>query len=1137
MMHRAVTGPTRVAALVALATLGGGTGAPAPGAAPDALERGFLDPPASARPRVWWHWMNGNVTREGITADLEWMKRVGIGGVQMFDASIGNVLEGQWTTPQFVQKRIVYHTPEWKEMLRHAAAECDRLGLEMTMHTSGGWSETGGPWVRPEQAMKKLVWSETRVDGPRRFSAVLAAPPSVNGNFQDLPFRPMFGEALPQAPGAPVDPTHYGDSAVVAYRVREGQPRMSDEAPKVTASGGPIRGAVLFDGDLVKTAALPRPEGGAPAWIQFEFARPFTARAITIAMGSRAMPRGSVQASEDGTRFATLAALPGPSHFPLPVRTYAFPETAARFYRVEFTAPVRGQFDDFFGAPPVRQYDVAEVELHAEPRLNRWHEKAGFAAVLDPASMPTPGVSPVAAITRADVVDLTAKMGPDGRLDWDVPGGQWVVLRMGYSLTSQKNGPAPVEATGYEVDKLSRKHVASYYDAYLAPISEAMGPLLGKSLQYLLVDSWEAGMQNWSEEILAEFATRRGYDPKPYLPVLTGRVVDSSDVSERFLWDFRRTIADVLADYHYAMPAELLRKRGLKLYGEAAGANSPMLQDALQNKARVDIPMGEFWTLLPGQGHRPEHVTDIREAASAAHVYGKPLVAAESFTSFVPGWNDAPSRLKWLGDYYMSLGVNRFVIHTSVHQPFLDRRPGMTLGPFGQHYTRHNTWAEQSRGWIADLTRSSYLLQQGLFVGDLAYYYGEGAPASVYVGDKTTPSPEPPAGYAYDYVNTEALLTRFTVKDGRLVLPDGMSYRVLVLPDGLHRLTAPAARKIRELVAGGAIVAGPRPQGSPSLVGFPTSDREVRSIGNEVWGDCDGRTVTEHAYGQGKVYCGRPLAEVLAAAKTPPDVEYSRPHVDTTLAWIHRQVGDTQVYFVANQKDWPEELDVRFRVDGKAAELWHPETAEVSPAAYTIEAGRTTVPLSLGPHEAVFVVFREAATTPTRVRPRAVSTELATVTGPWTVSFPPNQGAPAQIRLDDLASWTTNADEGVKYFSGTATYAKTLEASPAWFRPGAKLGLDLGTVKDIAEVSVNGQPAVLVWRPPYRADVSGALRPGPNRIEIKVTNLWANRMIGDQGLPEEKRYTFSMFKPYKKDSPLLESGLLGPVKLTSTELR
>jgi hypothetical protein len=1073
--------------------------------------------------------MNGNVTREGITLDLEWMRRVGIGGVQNFDANIGNIRAGEQGMPQHVEKRIVYHSPEWKELLRHAAAECDRLGLEMTMHSSGGWSETGGPWVKPEEAMKKLVWTETRVTGPKRFSGTLAPPPSVNGPFQDLPYRRPFRPPSPPEPGPP-DPTHYGDSAVVAFREPVGEGSMAQARPKVTRSGGDFDTALLFDGDLVRTVALPLPEGGAPAFLQYEFAEPFPSRAVTIAASGAGMPTGSLQASDDGRAFRTLVSLPGPSGRSLPVRTYAFPETRARFYRAVFTEVPRARFAAL-GPPPPPKVEVAEVLLSPGARVNRWEEKAGFGLLLEYDSVGTPPVPPTAAIPRTEVVDLTSRMGKDGRLEWDVPEGRWVVLRMGYSLTGAKNNPAPREATGYEVDKLNPAHVESYLAGYLDPIAEAMGPLFGKSLRYLLIDSWEAGLQNWTEAMLEEFARRRGYDAKPYLPVLTGRVVDSADVSERFLWDFRRTIADMLAEYHYAKPAELLRRRGLKLYAEAAGTGSPMLQDALQNKGLVDIPMGEFWTLLPGEGHRASHVTDVREAASAAHIYGKPLVATESFTSFVPGWNDTPSSLKWLGDHFMAMGVNLFVIHTSVHQPFVDRAPGFTLGPFGQHYSRHNTWAEQSKAWISYLTRASYLLQQGLFVGDIAYYYGEGAPATVYKGPQTTPAPAPPEGHAYDYLDTEVLLTRMSVKEGRLTLPDGMSYRVLVLPDGLERLTPPVMRKLRDLVAAGATVVGPKPQGSPSLVGYPGSDDEVRALANEVWGACDGRTITEHAYGKGKVHCGRPLAEVLAALATPPDVEYTRPTFDTTLDFLHRRLGDIDVYFIANQKDRREDVSVRFRVAGRAAELWQPETGEIGPAAYSIADGRTTVPLSLGPHESVFVVFREAATTPSRVVPRPVSTEVATIEGPWDVSFPSDRGAPPKVRLDRLDSWTTHAEAGVRHFSGTATYTKDVEASRDWFRPGARLVLDLGRVKEIAEVKVNGRPAGIAWRRPFRVDVTGSLRPGANRIEVQVTNLWVNRLVGDEQPRVEKRYTFSTFKPYTKDSPLVESGLLGPVTL------
>jgi hypothetical protein len=522
---------------------------------------------------------------------------------------------------------------------------------------------------------------------------------------------------------------------------------------------------------------------------------------------------------------------------------------------------------------------------------------------------------------------------------------------------------------------------------------------------------------------------------------------------------------------------------------------------------------------------------DVREAASAAHIYGKPLVACESFTSFVPGWNDSPSSLKWLGDHFMAMGVNRFVIHTSVHQPFADRAPGFTLGPFGQHYSRHNTWAEPSSAWISYLTRASYLLQQGLFVGDIAYFYGEGAPATVYQGPQTIPAPSPPEGYAYDYVNTEVLLTRMSVKEGRLTLPDGMSYRVLVLLDHVDRLTPPVLLKLRDLVAAGATVVGPKPLGSPSLVGYPASDEEIRALANEVWGACDGRTITEHAYGKGKVHCGRPLAEVLTALGTPPDVEYTQPSFDTTLDWIHRRLPDIDVYFVANQKDRAEDLSVRFRVAGRAAELWHPETGETSPAAYSIADGRTTVPLTLGPYESVFVVFREKTSAPSRVLPRPVSTKVATVEGPWDLSFPSDRGAPPRVRLDRLVSWTTHSEAGVRYFSGTATYTKDVEAAKDWFRPGARLVLDLGRVKEIAEVKVNGRPAGIAWRAPFQVDVTGSLKAGANRIEIQVTNLWVNRLVGDEQPKAEKRYTFSTFKPYTKDSPLVESGLLGPVTL------
>jgi hypothetical protein len=397
--------------------------------------------------------------------------------------------------------------------------------------------------------------------------------------------------------------------------------------------------------------------------------------------------------------------------------------------------------------------------------------------------------------------------------------------------------------------------------------------------------------------------------------------------------------------------------------------------------------------------------------------------------------------------------------------------------------------------------------------------------------------PEPPAGYNYDYVNTEVLLSRMSEKEGRLVLPDGMSYRVLVLPEDVDRLTVPVLRKIRDLVAAGATIVAPKPGNPPSLTGYPASDDEARAIANDVWGAVDGKSITRHEYGKGRVYWGPSVAEVLTAENVAPDFEHNRPQIDTTLVWIHRRLADGDVYFVANQKDRAEDVLARFRVDGKEAELWHPDTGEIEPASYTIENGRTTVPLHLDPNGSVFVVLRRPAAAPTRALPRAASTVLATLSGPWSVAFPPNWGAPAQIRLDDLTSWTASADPGVEYFSGTATYTKDVQVPPAWLRAGSRVVMDLGRVKEIAEVSVNGKPLGTLWKPPFQADVTGALRPGGNHLEIKITNLWPNRMIGDQQPSAAKRYTFTDYKPYTKDSPLLESGLLGPVTLSSVVRR
>lgn len=1088
--------------------------AQAPG---DALERGFRNPPDSARPRVWWHWMNGNITKEGIRLDLEWMKRVGIGGFQNFDAALN--------TPQVVEKRLVFMTPEWKEAFRYAATLADELKLEMAIAASPGWSESGGPWVPPAQAMKKFVWSETAVEGGKPFKGVLPKPPGVTGPFQNIPFRARgFGQSA--APAAP-PPQHYADSAVVAYRIPDGEALPSELRPKVTSSGGRFDYAALVDGDLDTPTPLPMAPVGQKAWIDFEFERPQTIRALTLVLqsaGGRGFGRQpsdsgqELEASADGANYRPVAKLPAGG---AAAHTISFAPVTARHFRVTFLTPQPpqpGAFGGFGGFRPPQQqathHQITELVLHPGARVHRVEEKAGFATLPELYSPATPPVEPAGAIGKSSVVDLTSKMRPDGTLEWTPPPGRWVVLRLGYSLLGITNHPASPEATGLEVDKLSRKSVRAYIDHYLDQYKDTVGPLMGKrGLQYVIIDSWEAGTQNWTDDMLAEFTRRRGYDPRPWLPVLTGRVVESAAASDRFLWDFRKTIGELTAECHYDEIGAALRARGMGRYTESHESGRAFIGDGMDVKKNADVPMSAMWTPRPGM--TPERYdADIRESASVAHIYGQNIAAAESLTAGSGAWSFSPETLKPTADREMAMGLNRFVIHTSVHQPVNDKIPGLSLGPFGQWFTRHETWAEVARPWIDYLARSSYMLQQGRFSADIAWYYGEDSNVTALFSEKP---PAVPAGYNFDYVSADALLTRLKAEKGRIVTPSGMSYRLLVLDPHSRHMSLPVLRKIRELVSAGALVAGPKPLTTPSLA---DDEAEFRRIADELWDS-------------GKVDSRRTPGEALAAAGVEPDFTYSKPKPDTELMFVHRSLDGGEIYWVNNRKDRAEEVEATFRVRGKEAEFWYPETGRIAPAPYRIAGSRTTVPLHLDPHEAIFVVFRKPAAQPSREIPRPAETLLTALEGSWTVGFQPDRGAPASITLERLSSWTESSDEGVKYFSGTAAYTKTIEAQASWFKPGARIWLDLGGVKNIAEVAVNGKPLGIVWKAPFRVDVTEALKPGANRLQVKVTNLWVNRLIGDQQPGAARKYTYTSQQFYRADSPLLPSGLLGPVRLVA----
>ena len=1123
---------TSVAAIATVAALAAATlvsaqsanvsAQPAPASsARDPLAQGFLAPPDSAKPRTWWHWTNGNVTETGITKDLEWMKRVGIGGFQLVDVASGN--------GQVVEPKIDFGTPEWYHAVLHSAQLAKQLDLEMSIFSCAGWSEAGGPWVTQQMAMKKLVWSETDVAGPVQFAEKLAEPPSNEGPVRDS-----------GAGANAIAPHFYADSAVVAYRTPADDTPMASLHPKATSSGGPIDDKALLDDSLQTAVAIEAPKDGGPAWLQYEFDQPFTARALSLGVRGR-IPVGKVLASDDGVHFRTVLDMPGPQGYHgASIRTFAFPAVTAKFFRIEFDRVGLSPAEVIHGEaaePPAPYpgaanvgYGITEAIFYSDARVNRWEDKGAFGSLMDRYDVvPTPAAPTAAEIARGDIVDLTGKMDKDGTLHWDVPAGRWIILRMGYSLTGAKNRPSVPAGSGYEVDKLSSKYVQQYFAGYMDPMKAHLGGLIGSTVQYMTMDSWEAGMQNWTDEMIAQFQRRRGYDPTPYLPVLAGRVVENADVSDRFLWDFRRTLADLYAgDFYGTMDSEL-HKLGMKAYSEASGVALEIPEDTLLNKSHIDIPMAEFWV----HALHPEsmYYVDVRGAASTAHLYGKPLVATETFTG---GGYESPYTFKKIADYWFAQGVNRLVFHTSAEQP-LDTKPGNTM--VGSHINRNITWAELAKPFMTYVARVSYLLQQGDPVADLAYLLPEGAPSTMpFWGDGLQPAP--PAGYDYDVVNTDVLLNRTSVAaDGRIhvegsaAMPNGMSYRVLVLPP-TRQMTPEVAQKLHDLVAAGATIVGPRPTSSPSLLHYPDADAQVQSLAIDLWGDMDGVTLNQHAFGKGMTYWGITLDEVLTRLNTPRDFA-SSGSLERPPAWIHRHTPDSDIYFVANQDDAPIHIDARFRVTGKDVQIWRPmegamtddrpgDTAGyntvtqvsdrsgnrqpgIEPAVYVAGSGLTTVPLDLAERESVFVVFHNAAPAPARSASSPVETKLATLSGPWTLTFPAHWGAPPSIRMPKLTSWTDSSDPGVKYFSGTATYSKTVQAPASWFRPGQHIWIDLGTVRDIAVVKLNGRSAGLVWAPPYRLDVTGALKPGANKLEIEVTNEWTNRQIGDRLLPVNER--------------------------------
>ena len=1095
------------------------------------VEQAFLNPGESAKPWVYWYWMNANVTLDGITRDLEAMAEVGIGGAYLMP--IGH--EDEYTAVDLPVNPL---SEIWWEMVIHATKEADRLGMRLAMNACDGWSLAGGPWITPEMSMQELVMTEQTIVGGKPFEGKLAQPTTRENYYRDIAVL-----AFPAA----------DDYGVTSTQLK----------PRATTNIEGLNPQVLVTGasGLVNLSSA--------GWIQYEFEKPFTCRSITIWPDIRTvyqLQRAELLVSDDGKDFRSLGRLT-PSEFhgwqdtDLSA-THSIEPTTAKFFRfVIDPSGVRPHTENHEGSKVRNRNRLAaqQIELSSQPRINQWEGKAGFRWRRSEWTSDKQSPDDLC-VPLDEVINITDKMDSDGSLNWDVPEGQWLVQRIGYTSTGVKNAPAGTGA-GLECDKFNPEAAKIQFDGWFGKALDRVGPeLAGKTLWRNHTDSWEAFSQNWSPLFRDEFIKRRGYDPLLWLPAMSGVPIESAELSERFLYDIRRTIADLVCDNFYDPFTRLGREQGATFSAE--GIAPTMMSDGLQHFKYVDLPMGEFWL----NGVNQDKPNDIKDAISGGHIYGKKIIGAEAFTQLPINWNEDPYYLKPMGDYNFAQGINNFVLVIWAHQAF-KKEPGVTLSTIGTFFSGTQTWHKPGKAWFDYLRRSSAMLQQGLPVVDACYFIGEEQPSRSFLRkDLPLPLPE---GYTYDCINRDALLTRATAKNGRMVLPDGISYRMLVLPP-TDRMTPELAEKIGELARAGVPVLGNLPNQSISLTDYPNCDEEVKKIVDKSWKSVSQNTGTQAVFDELGLL---PDVEFIGVDMTPvyrEKMEYFSP----TLAWNHRKTREADFYFISNQDRKARMVDVAFRIKDKVPELWDAKTGKICDAGvWRQENDRTIVSMNLSPSGSVFVVFRRSVTidpvakiTPsfenregnllplwiqegaawasengdwelTRQSGKTENISLKDLPGPrkisgdWIVSFTPDRGAPEQIILPLLQSLSENTDNGVKYFSGTATYKSFFELSAV--NEDDKVFLDLGSVANLAEVSINGKNMGVLWKPPFIIEVSDVIKPGRNELSIAVTNTWHNRIVGDSDLPEDSRITWLLFNESRlgPEEDLEPAGLLGPVIL------
>jgi hypothetical protein len=1116
--------------------------------------------PAENDADVWsyWYWMHGAVSKAGITADLEAMKEAGFGGTYLFAI--------RDTVPGLYPEKVVTMSPEWWELVRFAASEANRLGLEMGFNSCDGFTCAGGPWITPEMSMQKVVWADTVLAGAATFSGKLPQPEKVKGYYEDI--------------------------ATFAYPAPEGAGQNSwTIKPVVTSNLSNESLQYLAARD--NTRQFSTKEKG---WVQFAFDEPFTCRSIQIKTGwnNYQSNRLIIETSNDGLHFKMHTRLVPPRSGWLDLdqpNTQLIEPVTARYFRFVFdpegSEPGAEDLDDAKWSPALRLKGIA---LSSEAKIHQYEGKNGsiwrVAAWSDEKAIP-----PQDYVNPETMLNISEFVSADGQLTWQVPEGNWVILRMGHTSTGHENYIGG-GGKGLECDKFNPEIVRFQVDQWFGEAYRQIGEeLAGKVFTRFHVDSWECGSQNWSTVMSDEFKKRRGYDLIDYLPVMAGVPLQNAETSECVLQDVRETIAELFGDNFYQTLHEESRKKGVLFSAESVAPVG--VGDGMLHFKYSDLPMGEYWLRSPSH----DKPNDILDAVSGARMYGKNIVQAESFTEIRLDWDEDPALLKPLADRNFALGINKVVTHVFTHNPWPDRKPGMTLDKVGTYLQRDQVWWKQSHAFWTYLRNCQQLLQQGHPVVDVAVFTGEETPRRALLPDRlvdflpgimgqervasekirlknegapklempqgvTTQAnmanPEnwidPLNGYAYDSFNKDALLNLATVKDGRIVLPGGASYALLVIPGnrklaphGGEQMSLKVAGKLAELIEQGATVLWMEKPDKTLGLQSVEADRQLQKLIAEMFVGEKINYTDENGFqfegpeasgekGKGRLLFGPYRATSFSPLGLEKDFFVSNENgiPQGQLAWSHRAEGEKEIYFVANQSGEKRSTEMNFRVSGKVPALYDAVSGRMLPCkSWESQDGRTTLSYDFEADESLFVIFDPANEDARTGKSNTIQTkEIKTIEGPWTVTFDPRLGGPPEpVIFNELSDWSQHADERIRYYSGVATYKTSFNWQPL----ENEVWIDLGDFSHVAEVRLNGKTVGVCWTLPHRLRLDGQLKNGDNLLEIDLANTWHNRLIGDHNLPENEQITWTN-APYRLEGrSLLPSGLFGPVRISKTE--